>query len=122
MTNPNNPTRRAVLGAMAVIPAAVALPAAAQTVDRSAWEAAFAAMERAEAAFDPAADNCDEAGFAFCEAQSALIQTPAPDGGALLWKLDALFGPAARDPGDYGGTFCPDWINAVMADARRLLA
>jgi len=57
-----------------------------------------------------------------CEVEAKLICTPAPDCAALYWKLDRLFGPDARTPDGFGGSFCAEWINAVMADAHRFLA
>lgn len=56
-----------------------------------------------------------------CEAESDAIQTPAPDFNALLWKLDRMFGPEACGPGGCSPSWCPEWVNALMADAHRLL-
>jgi len=72
------------------------------------WDAAGQEMDRL----------CNERG----DYESSLIETPAPDQTALLDKLYRLFGPEARDPGQYGASWCPAIIDAVMADAHRLLA
>lgn len=53
--------------------------------------------------------------------ESTLIEMPAPDQSALLWKLERLFGPEAWDSDDFSPSWCAKWMNAVMEDARRLL-
>lgn len=57
-----------------------------------------------------------------CDRVDDLIEMPSPDRSALMWKLDYLFGPTARDEEDCGDAWCAEWINAVMADARRFLS
>lgn len=68
---------------------------------------------------------CDEQDR-LCDIQSdleaQLILTPAPRRAALYWKLDRLFGSDVRKDDDFGAAWCADWLNVVMADARRLLA
>jgi hypothetical protein len=54
-------------------------------------------------------------------ADDAVLTTAAPDQAALLWKLERLFGPQAREDGDSCDMWCGEWIDALMADARRLL-
>lgn len=124
-------TRRAVLGALAAIPAvAIATPALASVeplpVDRSAWDRALAAFRAAEAAMNANNDDdlADDLGGAYCDAAGALIETPAPDHAALHWKLDYLFGDAARSEEDdrTSPAWCNAYVVAVMADADRLLA
>jgi hypothetical protein len=57
-----------------------------------------------------------------CAAESVVITTPAPDHDALLWKMERLFGPDVRPDEDSGDCWCAEWMNSVLADARRLLA
>jgi hypothetical protein len=56
-----------------------------------------------------------------CDLHTALIQTPAPDAEALLWKLEELFGEVRGEDRS-----CDPWtgvlVEPVMADARRLLS
>lgn len=66
-----------------------------------------ASTERYEAALD-----------ALCDAQASLILTPAPHGEALLWKLEHVM---EVNNGSSAG-YCEEWVNAIMADARRLLS
>ncbi len=63
-------------------------------------------------------DRLDEASY---NAKWDLIRTPAPDGEALLWKLETLFGPDACDNGSVT-PWSEEAIAPVMADARRLLS
>ena len=56
-----------------------------------------------------------------CDAAARLVKMPAPDGEALLWKLEHLFGEVERDDGGYGASYCGEWMDAIMSDARRLL-
>ena len=56
-------------------------------------------------------------------AQYALLTMPAPDGAALWWKLDQLFGKGGgRAEDDDGNGWSAEVVNAFMADAKRLLA
>jgi hypothetical protein len=55
------------------------------------------------------------------EAWNTLLLTPAPDGDALLYKLHLLFGEEGPDR-DYSDSWNMKLIDAVMADARRILA
>ena len=129
MTNQtNSPSRRTVLGALAVIPAAiVAAPAIGQTVDRSTWESRLAEFRRRSGltnahpygnarTSDPGFDELEEEHSALVvadnEALELLLQTPAPDLPALAEKLEIL----AREYGDTsdGG------LAAAIADVRRL--
>ncbi len=63
-------------------------------------------------------DRLDEARY---NAKWDLIRTPAPDGEALLWKLETLFGPDACHDGSVT-PWSEEAIAPVMADARRLLS
>ncbi len=63
-------------------------------------------------------DRLDEARY---NAKWELIRTPAPDGEALLWKLETLFGPDASHDGSVT-PWSEEAIAPVMADARRLLS
>ena len=53
-----------------------------------------------------------------CTEEDALMVMPAPDGGALQWKLDKLL-----EPENDGGTPCwsRDYVQQTVADYRRLL-
>lgn len=53
--------------------------------------------------------------------EDALMKMPAPSTQALWWKLDRLFGPAARSVDEDACGWDAAWINPVMADAERLL-
>ncbi|WP_022683733.1 hypothetical protein [Sphingobium bisphenolivorans] len=70
-------------------------------------------------------DAVNEESDRLCDAQgsieAALIEMPAPDQSALLWKLEHLFGPAAWDGSDFSPSWCAKWMKVVMDDARRLL-
>lgn len=57
-----------------------------------------------------------------CDLEENLILMPAPNSTALYWKLDRLFGPNVRADDDFGAAWCANWLNIVMADARRFLA
>lgn len=69
-------------------------------------------------------DRIDALCAAESDAVKAVIDMPAPHEAGLLWKLEFLFGEEARAGGD-GDRQCPAWradyVDAVMADARRLL-
>ncbi|MBB4086269.1 hypothetical protein [Sphingomonas carotinifaciens] len=87
---------------------------------RDAWLAYRRDSERLGA--DAAGLESDRLCDVQCAIENGLIQTPAPDCPALLWKLEKLFGPEARDEDDYAPAWCAEWINVVMNDARRFLA
>lgn len=70
---------------------------------------------------DAAGAESDRLCDAQCAIEGTLIEMPAPDCSALLWKLERLFGPEAWDGDDYSPSWCAKWMNAVMDDARRLL-
>lgn len=70
-------------------------------------------------------DAADAAGDAACDAWATLLKTPAPNGEALIFKLEQLIGDEGRtgDDGDrYGDSWSADLLDAALADARRLLA
>ena len=87
---------------------------------REAWLDHLDARKRL--GYDAATDEVERRCDWMCDRESELIKLPAPDCTALLWKLERLFGPAVRNEGDYCDSWCPDWINAVMDDARSLLS
>jgi hypothetical protein len=68
---------------------------------------------RLEEAYESAIDELGDA-------ESALMEAPAPDTTALLWKLERLWGEDV-ERGESGGSYCHEWMAALMADARRLL-
>lgn len=88
-------------------------------VVRDAWLIYLAA--KYETGYDAINDECDRLCDAQCKCESNLIVMPAPHAAALMWKLEHLFGSESRDEDDCGASWCSEWINAVMRDARRLL-
>lgn len=90
------------------------------TAVREAWLAYRADCE--SLGWDSACDESERLCSIQCSLESDLILMPAPDQTALKWKLEHLFGPETRKPEDYCDAWCAEWINAVMDDARRLLA
>lgn len=71
-------------------------------------------VERAE-------DRTSRIGDREAELLGTLIKMPAPDLAALQWKLERLFGEAARGANEYSDSWSPEEMNAILADARRLL-
>lgn len=69
----------------------------------------------------PLFEQSEANGEAANDAESALLVTAAPDREALLYKLERLFGPEVRDEEGFADAWCPEWVNAFMADARLLL-
>lgn len=67
----------------------------------------------AETGYSKAEQEHDSAVDKMCEARDALIAMPAPDGEALLWKLDWLFFT------DH--VWNEDFVAPAIADARRML-
>jgi hypothetical protein len=53
---------------------------------------------------------------AWIDAEAVLFDLPAPDGPALLWKLEATW------LGDEEAGYGKDRVSGILADARRLLA
>ena len=89
-------------------------------VVRDAWLAYLNAQE--QSGYDAINDESERLCEAQCNRENDLIVMPAPHASALMWKLEHLFGPEARNEDDYSDGWCAEWINAVMTDARRLLA
>jgi len=120
-------TRRAVIGAVAIIPA-MAVTASATTAQAPAsangslFHQRLAAFERANAEF---LRTCrtpglpDEAGHDACciagEAYDVMIATPAPDFVSLARKIDALSRWSS------GSEIPNDEIKMIAADASRLV-
>jgi len=66
------------------------------------------------------AEESDASGEALSAAENRMILTPAPSDASLLLKLRRLFGQ--RTPGGaFEPSTCDAWIEAVLADAERLL-
>ena len=132
----NKASRRAVLGALAVIPAVIAAPAFAQAdhVDTAAWDRAYAAWVESRDAYAVFCDHwervdpiCDGTGTkaeadaaweamraacpAFHAARDAFMAVPAPHHRALLAKLEV----ACVSLDD-------DHATSALNDARRLLS
>jgi hypothetical protein len=152
--------RREALAAFAIAPVIAAAPAVAlaKGVDRSAWNAAVAAYEKADADADkaiarwdrardtyialtgrePGHEPHDEATARLCgftqlnstidewgdrvgDAVERVLQLPAPDNEALLWKLEYLFGKELDDGGASTACWSAEAFAPTMADLRRLL-
>ncbi|WP_137871471.1 hypothetical protein [Sphingopyxis sp. 2PD] len=69
-------------------------------------------------------DEWEAAGERLAVARSALLLAPAPDYGAVRWKLDLLFGPEATTPIADRERSIPSWscefTDALIADMARL--
>jgi hypothetical protein len=93
------------------------------TADRAAWDRIVTAHRAARKALDADTEELrwDELSADYSEATDAVISTPAPDGQALLYKLEYLYGTEARGSGGSGPSYCAEWMDAFMADAYRLL-
>lgn len=57
-----------------------------------------------------------------CELAEHLLVIPAPDVAGFLWKLEHLFGPEIRGEDSASDSLPPRIANALIGDARRLLA
>jgi hypothetical protein len=130
------PTRRAVLGGLAALPAAaIAAPAIGHTPDRSAWERAASTYRESVPAFadHPASHaSVDDPGYhrliadqnvayrRYCAASRRLFATPAPDAAALVEKAEIYLHElenAGIEEENEGREF-----NGILADIRRLAA
>ena len=87
---------------------------------RRAWLDHKAAQERL--GYEEASEEVERLCNAMCDRERDLLIMPAPDHGALLWKLERLFGAEVRREDEFCDSWCPEWINAVMHDAGRLLS
>ncbi|NIJ07610.1 hypothetical protein FHS31_001206 [Sphingomonas vulcanisoli] len=87
---------------------------------RGAWNKHVEAQRRL--GWEPICDESERLCEIRCDHESDLIAIPAPDHAALLWKLEHLYGPSARAYDGSGPTYCAEWVNALMNDARRLLS
>ena len=74
-----------------------------------------------ELGWDAINERSDGLSEACCDAEGAVLAIPAPDGTALMWKLDRLFGPGACTNGSTA-SWSEEYIAPVLADARRLLS
>lgn len=63
-------------------------------------------------------DRSEALAEAFCDAESVLLELPAPDIAALAWKLERMFGDA--EPDGYCDSLTARWTHQLIADARRL--
>ncbi|WP_265570854.1 hypothetical protein [Sphingomicrobium nitratireducens] len=94
-------------------------------VDR--WQTAKAAFELAQSIHDAETDDhkSDITYELVLSSQRAMFETPAPDGAALWYKLDLLFGPTAMAMKNPDETHCPswakEWIGPAIEDAKRFL-
>lgn len=66
--------------------------------------------------YSQADDKRQAACDAWLDAEAVLFDMPAPDGPALLWKLEATW------LGDEEAGYCKDRVSGILADARRLLS
>ncbi len=87
---------------------------------RQSWMRFLAA--RKYIGWDTASTELDRLCGEQCDLESELITMPAPDLAALRWKLEHLFGPERREPGDFCPSWCASYMNAILADAARLMA
>jgi len=53
------------------------------------------------------------------EKEQVLLEMPAPHGAALLWKLERLFGPEARETDNFTGSWAPHCVDPFFDDIRR---
>jgi hypothetical protein len=135
-------TRRALIGGagLALVTGGLAITsqakgAEAPVVDRTAWDRAFKSMldataedeainaryEGADAAGREALeDEYERLGEVRYEATWALMDVPAPDNAAFLWKTEYLFGDTIPEGGG-SASWAPEVIVPYMADCRRLL-
>lgn len=86
---------------------------------RQAWLDHKGAQERL--GYDAASDEVERLCNVMCDRERDLLLMPATDRSALLWKLERLFGSEVRSEKEFCDSWCPEWINAVMHDAGRLL-
>ena len=86
---------------------------------RRAWLDHKAAQERL--GYEAASNEVERLCNVMCDRERDLLLLPAPDRRALLWKLERLFGSEVRSEDEFCDSWCPEWINAVMQDAGRLL-
>lgn len=99
------------------------------------WEAAKVAADFAFAAYSTAhdeakgedspglrkmADHADKTGDAQLQAFGALILTPAPDHGAVLRKMTALYAPREVEGDEHSDAWVQAFPEAVIADLERL--
>ncbi len=74
---------------------------------------------RAHFGMDEAEEKWEALGQRAYEAEWALMNTPAPDALALLWKLEKLL---AADPNGSTDSWAEHAVKQTMSDARRLLS
>jgi hypothetical protein len=87
---------------------------------RRAWLDHKAAQS--QLGYEAASDEVERLCNAMADRERDLLLMPAPDRRALLWKLERLFGLEVRGEDEFCDSWCPEWINAVMHDAGRLLS
>lgn len=67
------------------------------------------------------ADRAESAaGEEHWNAREAAFLTPAPDWTAVQWKIERLFGASASKDDRLVAEHCPELVEALMADVRRL--
>lgn len=88
---------------------------------KAAWLRHFAAKD--QLGLDAVAKESERLQDEVNELEGQVMCLPAPDRGALLWKLERLFGDTSgRRADESGGSFDAEWMNAVMLDARNFLS
>jgi hypothetical protein len=65
--------------------------------------------------WDAVNEHYDGLSVAICDAEEVLLNMPAPDGEALLWKVNRLYAPGA-------GIWEPSYEAQTHADLRRILS
>lgn len=125
----SSPARAILSGAIALSAAisigAPADPATATPFSYSsttAWNTLFAEWRRADAAYNAPCTLAEEEELGARETAAwiKLMKTPAPNGAALLWKMEYLWG--GTGDGD-GSSTCWEQsiVDLVLKDAHRLL-
>lgn len=97
-------------------------PAQRKAMFRAALDSVLAFRERYEQArietgIDDACDTCDALSDKLCDAQSELMDTPAPSLAALRWKLEKLL----ELSGDHTTSWSIKFAEQTMEDMKRLL-
>ena len=123
----NDTTRRTLLGALALAPAVIAAPAV-NAAPSTAWDQAMARFQAIKAEHDAAwaaftgnpdanADRMQALADAYCEAEDALMEMPAPNARALQWKMETVFNPGSDG---FTDSWRADYVKPLLDDIARL--
>ena len=122
----------AVAAAFATVPAVAAEPTVPIDSDRSKWERLLAERDELRKASESHSRNFegvvpkseqwkrltaqeDALSSRIAAVEDTIMDTPAPDGEALLWKIEHFFTPADT-------LWSEDYAEQFYADARRILS